>query len=36
LHFGWPPAVARAALGELVDSDELVLEPGAYRPAQST
>jgi hypothetical protein len=30
--FGWPPATARAALEELVDSGEAVLEAGAYRP----
>ena len=30
--FGWPPATARAALEELVDCGEAVLEAGAYRP----
>jgi hypothetical protein len=30
--FGWPPAVAHAALGALVDRGEAVLEAGAYRP----
>jgi hypothetical protein len=29
--FGWPPATARAALEELVDCGEAVLEAGAYR-----
>jgi hypothetical protein len=30
--FGWPPGTARAALEELVDRGEAVLEAGAYRP----
>ena len=30
--FGWPPATARAALEELVNCGEAVLEAGAYRP----
>jgi hypothetical protein len=30
--FGWPLATARAALEELVDRGEAVLEAGAYRP----
>jgi hypothetical protein len=30
--FGWPPAVAQAALDALVDRGEAVLEAGAYRP----
>jgi hypothetical protein len=30
--FGWPPAAAHAALDELVDRGEAVLEAGAYRP----
>jgi hypothetical protein len=34
--FGWPPAAAHAALEELVDRGEAVLEAGAYRPARST
>jgi hypothetical protein len=34
--FGWPPVAARAALDELVDGGEAVLEAGAYRPVRST
>jgi hypothetical protein len=30
--FGWSPAAAHAALDELVDRGEAVLEAGAYRP----
>jgi hypothetical protein len=30
--FGWSPAAARAALEELVDRGEAMLEGGAYRP----
>jgi hypothetical protein len=30
--FGWSPAGAHAALDELVDRGEAVLEAGAYRP----
>jgi hypothetical protein len=30
--FGWPRATARAALEELLDCGEAVLEAGAYRP----
>jgi hypothetical protein len=34
--FGWPPPAAGAALEELVDRGEAVLEAGAYRTAGST
>jgi hypothetical protein len=34
--FGWPLATARAALDELVDRGEAVLEADAYRPARIT
>jgi hypothetical protein len=33
--FGWPRATAHAALEELVDCGEAVLEAGAYRPARN-
>jgi hypothetical protein len=34
--FGWSLVAARAALDELVDCGEAVLEANAYRPARST